>query len=134
MSEYDILVVEDDAYLMDLFGDALSDLGFAVQVAASPREVEQHLERTSELQALLMDVDLRASLDGFDLVARVRTEHPDVKVVFVSGTRVDWTKRSLGIYDRFLSKPARLIDVAAALVELGVVPSLPPAIGPRATF
>lgn len=132
MANCDVLVVEDDILLMDLFGDALSDLGFVVQVAASPAEAEDHLEHVGEVQALLMDVDLRSSIDGFDLAARVRRDHPNVKVVFVSGQMVNWQERSLGLYDRFLSKPARLIDVAAELVELGVVPSLPPAIGPRA--
>jgi two-component system, cell cycle sensor histidine kinase and response regulator CckA len=80
-----VLLVEDDALLLQLVSEVLRHAGYRVLEASNAGEAllvcEQH---TGEIHLLLSDVVL-PRLNGLELAARVRRQHPNIKVVFMSG-------------------------------------------------
>ena len=80
-----VLLVEDDALLLQLVSEVLRQAGYQVLEASNAGEAllacEQH---TGEIHLLLSDVVL-PRLNGLELAARVRRQHPNLRVAFMSG-------------------------------------------------
>jgi two-component system cell cycle sensor histidine kinase/response regulator CckA len=80
-----VLLVEDDTLLLSLLSEVLRQAGYKVLEASNAGEAllacEQH---TGEIHLLLSDVVL-PRLNGLELAARVRRQHPKLRVAFMSG-------------------------------------------------
>jgi len=103
----DILVVDDEADIRELVAGVLSDEGHETRTAGdSDSALAAIAERVPRL--LLLDIWLQGSkLDGLALLDKVKTMHPDLPVVMISGhgnieTAVSAIRR--GAYD-FIEKP-----------------------------
>ena len=102
-----ILLLEDDSTLRNAIHSFLSRLMY--EVVAFDKVESAMGEPTSGFDLILSDVQMQG-LSGYDLLARVRKESPDVPVILMTayGTiekAVDAMKR--GAYD-FLVKPFSL--------------------------
>lgn len=78
-----ILLVEDDAILLDLFQRVLEVEGYSVQTAADGEEGLKLFNRFSA-DLILSDV-VMPSMNGIEMVRRIRLIKPNIKVVFTSG-------------------------------------------------
>ena len=116
----DILIVDDEADVRAAIAGILSDEGHAPRVAANADEALAALaERRPSL--VILDVWLHnSSLDGLDLLDRIKSSDPSIPVIVISGhgnieTAVNAIKR--GAYD-FIEKPfqtdALLLTVSRA--------------------
>ena len=80
-----VLLVEDDSLLLSLMSEVLRQAGYKVLEASNAGEAllacEQH---AGEIHLLLSDVVL-PRLNGLELAARVRRQHPNLLVAFMSG-------------------------------------------------
>ncbi len=118
----DILIVDDEADIRDLVAGILQDEGFDARTARNSDEaLTAVVARRPSL--LFLDIWLQGSkLDGLQLLEVVKSEHPDLPVVMISGhgnieTAVSAIK--LGAYD-FIEKPFkadRLVLVATRALE-----------------
>ena len=80
-----VLVVEDERGVRDLICTLLSDKGYNVLVAASPREaLEQTSREQGHVDLLLTDVVL-PEMSGHELSQKLRLDRPGMKVVYMSG-------------------------------------------------
>jgi two-component system, OmpR family, response regulator RegX3 len=77
-----VLVVQDDPATSDLLNALLPESGYRVTTLADPRAVEPFLRETA-VDLALLDVAL-PYIDGFMLCATLRTEHPNVPVIFLT--------------------------------------------------
>ncbi|TVR99191.1 MAG: sigma-54-dependent Fis family transcriptional regulator [Rhodospirillales bacterium] len=118
----DILIVDDEADICDLVSGILDDEGFASREAHDSDSAIAAIELRRPTLVLL-DIWLQGSrLDGLGLLAQLKTEHPELPVVIMSGhgtveTAVQAIK--LGAYD-FIEKPFkadRLILVIQRAIE-----------------
>jgi two-component system, cell cycle sensor histidine kinase and response regulator CckA len=101
-----ILVVEDDEAVRRLICALLAQSGFETLEAGDGREALALWDaRAEEIRLLLTDV-VMPHMDGRELALRVRSDRPDIQVVFMSGYSDDPVLAELG-YERtfFLSKP-----------------------------
>lgn len=112
----DVLVVEDNDDLRELFADAIRAGGFAVDAVGGPLEALAYLRRWVP-RLLLLDLMLPA-VDGVDLTAELRRDPrlAGVPVILVSGA-VNLRARAaeLGAAG-YLSKPVdsdRLVEAVA---------------------
>ncbi len=103
----DILVVDDEADIRELVSGILEDEGFDPRVAADSDGVFRAIrERLPAL--VVLDVWLQNSaMDGIEILESLKTTHPDLPVVIISGhgtieTAVAAIKK--GAYD-FVEKP-----------------------------
>jgi PAS domain S-box-containing protein len=80
-----VLLVEDEDALRTMMRRALVESGYRVLEASDgPGAVALVEKHTGPLHAVLTDV-MMPQMSGAALAERVRTMHPDVKVIFVSG-------------------------------------------------
>jgi len=103
----DVLVVDDEQDIRELIAGILEDEGYAPRTAADSRAVfEKVRERLPAL--VVLDIWLQGSeLDGLEILDRLKTLHPELPVIVISGhgtieTAVAAIKR--GAYD-FVEKP-----------------------------
>ncbi|MEK6813238.1 MAG: sigma-54 dependent transcriptional regulator [Nitrospirota bacterium] len=100
-----ILVVDDEASILESLRGVLGDEGYRVRTADSGTAALAIL-REEQPQAVLLDIWM-PGMDGMEALKRIRESYPDVPVIMMSGhgtieTAVRATK--LGAYD-FLEKP-----------------------------
>jgi|GEM_PF-1968127 len=110
-----ILVVEDEAVILELACAMLEQLGYTALAAASPEEA-LHLTKThlNPVHLLVTDV-VMPGMNGRDLAAQLTQLCPDLKVVFMSGYTANVIAHH-GVLDpgvHFLQKPFSMDDIAA---------------------
>jgi two-component system, OmpR family, response regulator RegX3 len=77
-----VLVVQDDPATSDLLNALLPEGGYRVTTLADPRAVDPFL-RNVTVNVVLLDVAL-PHVDGFMLCATLRTEHPNIPIIFLT--------------------------------------------------
>src|SRR5947209_262341 len=81
----DILIVDDEADIRDLVAGILEDEGYATRTA---RDSDDALAAIAARRPnlIFLDIWMQASrLDGLQLLANVKAEHPELPVVMISG-------------------------------------------------
>ncbi len=118
----DILIVDDEADIRDIVSGILSDEGHGTRTAKNSDEALAAIEARRP-HLVFLDIWLQGSrLDGLQLLQLVKTSHPALPVVMISGhgnieTAVSAIK--MGAYD-FIEKPFkadRLVLVAERALE-----------------
>src|SRR5437762_11220700 len=118
----DILIVDDEADIRELVSGILQDEGYITRSARDSDDALAHVA-SRRPSLVYLDIWLQGSrLDGLQLLDSVKSEHPDLPVVMISGhgnieTAVSAIKR--GAYD-FIEKPFkadRLVLVANRALE-----------------
>ncbi len=118
----DILIVDDESDIREIVSGILSDEGHGTRTAADADEaLAQIAGRRPSL--VFLDIWLQGSrMDGLSLLDAIKSEHPDLPVIMISGhgnieTAVSAIKR--GAYD-YIEKPFksdRLVLVAERALE-----------------
>lgn len=119
---HDILIVDDEADICGLVAGILEDEGYTARTA---RDADSALAAIASRRPnlIFLDIWLQGSrMDGLELLDTIKSDHPDVPVVMISGhgnieTAVAAIKR--GAYD-FIEKPFnadRLVMVTERAVE-----------------
>src|SRR6186997_1745680 len=118
----DILIVDDEADIRELVSGILQDEGFITRSARDSDDALAHVA-TRRPNLVFLDIWLQGSrLDGMQLLAAFKQEHPELPIVMISGhgnieTAVAAIKQ--GAYD-FIEKPFkadRLVLVAERALE-----------------
>jgi CheY-like chemotaxis protein len=110
-----VLLVEDEALVRMMAADVLRDEGgFKVVEAANVDEALTVLEATEDVRALVTDVEMPGSLDGFTLARVVKQAWPQIGIVVTSGRMAPGPK-DLPSGALFMPKPYRPADLLAAV-------------------
>ncbi len=112
-----VLLVEDEPLVRTLQVDILRDAGFWVVEAQDADEAFEVLKRRSDVKAVLTDVDMPGSIDGFEFARLVAQGWPDVGILVISG------KAAPGPHDlpgsaSFIAKPVRPAPLVAELKQV----------------
>jgi len=107
------MVVDDELLVRDFASTLLRQSGYSVLPACDAAEALQISGGDAGIDLLLTDVEMgEGRMNGFELTARVMTEHPGIQVVIMSGLPENESLAAThGL--AFLSKPfqpATLID------------------------
>src|SRR2546426_3063818 len=78
-----ILVVDDEAQIRELLAVYLSKRGYQVSTAASSAETLSQVNQ-GPVDLVVLDIGL-ADEDGLRLLATLKTQHPNVRVVMLTG-------------------------------------------------
>jgi len=121
-----ILVVEDDDAVQGLVEEALVDGGFQPAIAASGEEaVTLLMGRLTKYSALVTDVNLLGTMDGWEVAKRAREIDPEFPVVYMTGARAD-DYGSQGVPNSILLTkpfaPAQLVTAVSQLLNAGMPP------------
>jgi two-component system cell cycle sensor histidine kinase/response regulator CckA len=106
-----VLLVEDTDVVRGLMKAVLEDEGHAVVATASPNEALDAARAAERIDVVVSDL-VMPEMDAFELVERLRYEHPALKVLYVSGYADASTEGA------FLAKPFTPAALASAVAEL----------------
>jgi DNA-binding response OmpR family regulator len=124
-----ILVIEDDQMIQSLVEDALSDGGFEPAIAASGEEAVTLLKGDkTKYRALVTDINLRGTMDGWDVAKQAREIDPEFPVIYMTGAAAEqWASR--GVPNSILLTkpfaPAQLVTAVSQLLNAGSPPTAP---------
>jgi len=118
-----IMVVEDDQLVQTMVEAALADGGFEPAIAASGEEaVTLLMGGLTKYRALVTDINLRDSMDGWEVAKRAREIDPEFPVVYMSGAHAeDWASKGVP-NSIMLAKPfapAQLVTAVSQLLNSG---------------
>ena len=126
-----VLIVDDDQDTREMYATSLRAEGFEAREADSGEEALQ-FAAGAQPAVVVTDLRLGGSLDGFELVRRLRSDGGDkVRIIMLSGASFGDEKRQAedAGCDRFLVKPCLPEDLASAIRAVVLTPSAP---APRA--
>ncbi|MFD0865175.1 response regulator transcription factor [Tessaracoccus lubricantis] len=110
-----VLTVDDEPSLIELLSMAMRYEGWDVYTAASGAEAVK-VAREAQPDALVLDMML-PDFDGLEVMRRIRTEDPDVPVIFLTA-KDGVSDRIAGLTaggDDYVTKPFSLEEVIARL-------------------
>ena len=114
-----IMVVEDDQQIQSLVEEALSDGGFEAAIAGSGEEAVTLLKgNRSHYRALVTDINLLGTMDGWEVARQAREIDPAFPVVYMTGAAADqWA--SHGVPNSvLLCKPFAPVQLVTAIANL----------------
>jgi len=118
MEQAKVLLVEDDPRLSEVITLFLSET-YEVRRAATGAEAIGILRR-EQVAAVLLDYRLPGQLSGLDVLAKVRSTHPRLPVIMMTGYGSELLVASalkLGISDYF-TKPVNIDDILQSLRKI----------------
>lgn len=116
-----ILLIDDDAAVLDMVQSALTHYGMEVHAyseAAPALELIQN-PAAPEFDLVISDINMEG-LDGFDVIHKVKSTHPRLPVVLMTGqASVDYAIRAmrLGAANLFM-KPIAIRDLVQSVFHL----------------
>lgn len=112
-----VLIVEDDADLLEVAAELFRIIGYAVYTAGSAHDALDVLERHNDIGILFSDVMMPNGMSGIELARLVRTRYPQIRTILASGYALPALKSEHADLDDFLfiNKPYQLSDVAKKL-------------------
>ena len=111
-----ILVVEDEAVLLDVVAAELADAGFRVLCAANAEEADGMLGAGAGIDLLFTDIRLPGRLDGWDLAERARALNPALPVIYVTGYSAEAPRQvSASVLVMKPYRPSAIVRVARQL-------------------
>ncbi len=78
-----VLIVEDDSLLRELLATALESWGYQVQTASNVADAKR-LFKLSDPDGVILDIDLGAGPNGFDLAHIILANSPATAIVFLT--------------------------------------------------
>jgi CheY-like chemotaxis protein len=112
-----VLLVEDEPLVRLTQVDILKESEFWVVEAQDADEAFELLKSRPEIDAILTDVDMPGSMDGFEFARLVRQGWPEVAVLVISG-KTGPGPGDLPPNATFLHKPIMPDDLVAALNDV----------------
>ncbi|MDQ3014333.1 MAG: response regulator [bacterium] len=120
--KYKVYLIDDDAFLLNMYSLKFSNNGFEVQTSQHPTEVLSKLKEGFVPDILLLDI-IMPGMDGLDLLEHIRKENyaPNATVVMLTNqsdtTDIDRAK-SLGV-DGYIVKATTIpSEVISDVLEI----------------
>ena len=106
-----VMIIDDEAGVRELLGDALKLAGFET-VTAADAMVAQTLLRSTKPDLLIVDINM-PMMDGFEFIERIRSNGDNTPALMLSarGDRADVTRLRLLGADDYTSKPFGLEEL-----------------------
>lgn len=111
-----ILVLEDEAPVLDMVESMLTGLGYDVRGVSNVDAARQILE-SREVDLVLSDVVLGGDITGPEFMVQARKKHPGLRVVFMSGYVADHADADSAFCtgEVLINKPFQRRDLAATV-------------------
>jgi len=111
-----ILVVDDDASLLEMISEGLEEHGYQVAVASHPDEALQQINAI-DVRFALLDYDLGVpGVNGVDLAQKIRFHAPDAIIMIMTGYQnIKFAVEAMRAYKfDYMIKPFRIDQVISA--------------------
>jgi len=115
-----VLLVEDEAVLLDIGQQMLEGLGYTVLSAQLPEEALRIAKKTTEPIDLLLTDVIMPCMNGHDLAIKLKELIPDLKCLFMSGYPDGMIAHDnvMPKGTQFIQKPFSTLDIAAKVRQV----------------
>jgi CheY-like chemotaxis protein len=123
-----ILVVEDDSLVRQMLSQRLAALGYRVVQASNGHDAMRlWRDQGHQVELVLTDMVMPDGMTGLELIARIRRDKPNIRVIVSSGYCAEMTdvEKSTATGLRFLPKPYQVLDLAKTVRDCLDVKKLP---------
>ena len=117
-ASYSVLVVDDEQTIRQILVRIVRRDGYAVQEAVNGKDALEKMS-TSRFDLVITDVKM-PEIGGLELLAKIKSNYPDTKVVIVTSHVGDMTAAeviSAGA-DQFIEKPFKNFEISRTLADL----------------
>jgi DNA-binding response OmpR family regulator len=121
---YRVLVVDDNALILDVLEDMLTSAGYAVKIADDPLKALEFISN-EDFDVVITDLGM-PNVDGWAVARHVKSKNALTPVILVTGWGTNYEKQDLSMHgvDILLSKPLGLEALVGAIDEVMVRPKL----------
>jgi PAS domain S-box-containing protein len=115
-----ILIVEDNAAILNLTKRILEVLGYSVYGAATPGEALEHAQEVQGAIDLLLTDVVMPEMSGRDLAGQMNSRHAEIKTLYMSGYTADVIAHR-GVLEQgvnFIHKPFSKMELAKKVREV----------------
>jgi CheY-like chemotaxis protein len=77
-----LLLVDDDAFLRDMYATKFSECGYVIDAADSAVEALAKLQQAADFDVILLDM-IMPGMTGVELIRAIKERHPDFKTKFI---------------------------------------------------
>jgi len=114
----DVLVVDDEESVLSVVEQLTEALGHRARVAENGSDALELL-RSAACDVVISDIRM-PEMDGFELAERVRSQHPDMQIILMTGYSLDQTVELASDLDvvAFLHKPFKASELNRALEQI----------------
>lgn len=112
-----LILVEDEPLILACTEDALTEAGFEVLTAVNGTEALGHLSNTPKCLAMMVDVRIEGTVNGWEVARRARSAQPGIAIIYTT-TAESFEYEQQGV-DRsvLLQKPYTLDRAVNAALE-----------------
>ncbi len=110
-----ILIVEDEFLIRLTLSEVLTDEGYEVLEADNGQDALLLLQNEAGISVLLTDIQLPGLIDGKELVSRMRTSHPDLPVIFMTGRPDVMGEQAPSARELYVAKPYLPSEICTAV-------------------
>lgn len=107
-----VLIVEDEALVLEVAALEFEDAGFAVLTATDAAGALKVLEADTSVDLLFTDIRMPGPLDGWDVARRAREQRPRLPVIYATGYSSNAPATEPG--SMLFLKPYRMSEILAA--------------------
>lgn len=114
-----VFVVEDEALILEVLEDALTEGGFTVTTARSGEDAIVRLNTEgSDFSALITDINLSGTLTGWDVAKHAREINDTLPIVYMTGASAhEWASKGVP-NSQLMPKPFAVAQVLTAVSQL----------------
>ncbi len=115
-----ILIVEDEQIVRDLTSTMLNKLGYKVLIASGPEECFDLMDSHKSAVDLVLSDVIMPHMDGREMLARLQVNHPNLKMLFMSGYAVSvFAHHGVSLNGAILlQKPVRMRELALKVRQI----------------
>ncbi len=77
-----LLLVDDDAFLRDMYGVKFSEYGHIVETAENPTTALNKLSQQKDFDAILLDM-IMPGMTGVELIQSIKNQFPELQTAFI---------------------------------------------------
>jgi CheY-like chemotaxis protein len=77
-----LLLVDDDAFLRDMYATKFSECGYVIDAADSAVGALAKLQQAADFDVILLDM-IMPGMTGVELIRAIKERHPDLKAKFI---------------------------------------------------
>jgi CheY-like chemotaxis protein len=113
-SSHQVLLVEDEPVVRALLAEELRGTGYKVVEAANADEAWDFLQAGGTADLIFSDVTMPGTMNGVELVQRVKATYPNIEAIITSGNPGPVTIADICT---FLQKPYRWAEAARTVMR-----------------
>lgn len=111
-----ITVVDDEQDLLDVLADSLRIAGATVDAFSHPNDAQNHVrDNSGQIDALLTDQTLGATIKGSDLTAWMNEHYPHIPCFIMTGYSADAALNSVNAL--ILEKPMPIAEITRKISQ-----------------